>query len=71
MRGLSRRARILLAGSVVGLLGSGLAGALMIPASAQASSAPRAQATAGSLVSVCLTVTEIHLGPVCIKVPSS
>lgn len=71
MKDLSRRARILLAGGVVGVLGSGLAGAILIPASAQASSAPRAQATAGSIVSVCLTVREIHLGPICIKYPSS
>lgn len=70
MRDLSGRARVLLAGSVVGVLGTGLAGALVIPASAQASSAPAAAAPASGepLVQVCLTIREIHFGPKCVAV---
>lgn len=70
MKDFSRRTRILLAGSVVGLLGSGLAGALLIPASAQAS-AQKAQAASAPIISVCLTVREVHLGPVCVRIPPS
>jgi len=68
MRDFSRRTRILLAGSVIGVLGTGLAGALVIPASAHESSAPKAEAATSPILSVCVTVREIHLGPVCIRI---
>ena len=69
MRDLSRRARILLAGGVVGVLGSGLAGAMVIPATAAtSSSAAAAPAASDSLVQVCLTIREINFGPACVAV---
>lgn len=67
MRHLSRRARVLLAGGAIGVLGSGLAGALVIPASAATSSSARAT-TSDPLLQVCLTVREIHFGPACVAV---
>lgn len=69
MRDLSRRAKVMLAGTVVGVLGSGLAGAIVIPAAAQASSASKAQASSGPIITVCLTVKEVHFGPLCIPIP--
>lgn len=69
MKQLSRKARILLAGSVAGVLGAGLAGALAMPASARTTSAPAAApASSDPLVQVCLTVREIHFGPTCVAV---
>ena len=69
MRDLSRRARVLLAGGVVGVLGSGLAGAMMVPATAAtSSSASAAPASSGPLLQVCLTIREIHFGPKCVAV---
>jgi len=69
MRDLSRRARILLAGGVIGVLGSGVAGALVIPAAAAtSSSAAAAPASSGPLLQVCLTIREIHFGPKCVAV---
>ena len=68
MRDLSRRARVLMAGGVIGVLGAGITGALVIPTAAQATSAPRAQASGEPLVSVCLTIREIHFGPACVAI---
>lgn len=72
MRDLSRRARVLLAGGVIGVLGSGLAGALILPASAQATSSAASAtpaSTSGLLpLTVCLTIREIHFGPQCLTV---
>ena len=67
MRDLSRRARVLLAGGAIGVLGSGLAGALVIPASAATSSSARAT-TSDPLLQVCLTIREIQFGPKCVAV---
>lgn len=67
MRDLSRRARVLLAGTAVGVLGSGLAGAIVLPVAAQTSSASKAQEASLLPITVCVTVREIHFGPVCIK----
>lgn len=67
MRDLSRRARVMLAGAAIGVLGSGLAGALVIPASAATSSSARAT-TSDPLLQVCLTIREIHFGPQCVAV---
>lgn len=53
----------------MGVLGSGLAGAIVIPAAAATStSAEAAPAASGSLVQVCLTIREIHFGPACVAV---
>lgn len=68
MRDFSRRTRILLGGTVAGVLATGLAGAMVIPASAHESSAPKAEAATSTILSVCVTVREVHLGPVCVKI---
>lgn len=68
MRDLSRRAKVLLGGTVVGVLGAGMAGALMIPASAAATSAPAVHSASSSTLTICLTVREIHFGPTCVNI---
>ena len=73
MKDLSRRAKVLLVGSVVGVLGSGLAGALVIPASAhpasaRASSALAAPSSKPPLVSVCITVIPLHIPRTCVAI---
>ena len=68
VRDLSRRARILLAGGVMGVLGSGLAGAMVIPATAASPSSAATPASTDPLVQVCLTVREINFGPKCVAV---
>ena len=53
----------------MGVLGSGLAGAMVIPATAAtSSSAAAAPAASDSLVQVCLTIREINFGPACVAV---
>ena len=68
MRNLSRRARLLLATSVTAVLGSGLVGALVMPASAHTAAVAKPVAASSPILSVCVTVTQVHLGPVCLKI---
>ena len=68
MKDWSKRLKISLAGASVGLLAAGGAAAVVIPASAQAASrAPAVHANA-SILSVCLTIREIHFGPQCLVI---
>ena len=74
MRDLSKRTRRLIAGATIALLAAGGTGALVLPGTSKASSAPAVQAARVSAVNpdfllrVCLTIREIKFGPACVTI---
>ena len=65
----SRRVRMAVAGLAFSIVAAGSAAAAVLPGGSKASGAPAAHAASkGAVLSICLTIKEIHFGPECLVI---
>ena len=66
----SRRVRMAVAGLAFSIVAAGSAAVAILPGGSKASGAPAAHSASApnALISICLTIKELHFGPECLVI---
>lgn len=65
----SRRVRMAVAGLAFSIVAAGSVAVAVLPGGSKASGAPAAHAASGpGVISICLTITQLHFGPECLVI---